>query len=624
MPHLVNPLLLADFLTDSYNIGGVTSLLALNSLFTLIQDYNFDSPDFYNKLYALLSDPSMYSAKQRERFFKLLNLFLSSTHLPAYMVAAFAKRLSRSALTADPGAILFILPMIYNLILRQKECLQQIHRKGAFTAAEKASKRRVELSSGTAVDASAKQLANEKKEMVLNDGHDPFVNDEIDSIKCNALQTSLWEVSAMKHLYIADVALKARMFEEKLRHQFLNHGITYKSLFEKQLKRKEKGKVPLAFEPFTTDCIQTMTSRVVNEIWREHIFQLAVTFHGGTRACSPDHYLHGNKKHPSEKSLDNIAQFQIGNTLAHFAGAFSDGEIYRTGTMKDVVYGVSGGMEDWGYAASWENQFYDDRSQPFRPCNRQRLEKTIYNNITNRAFSMLVETANSKEPKTAKLGDFKELYKANIAFFQSEGGTIKLIGHVPWNVRLALMMIEMCVGYPETRSFETRSNEDFPPAGLYTIDRDQQRVIPGTVELRKEPNLSCRLLWEVLGALTVDSTYVQVSSSASFEPDSILMVTPIKSGTTRRFYEFAPKSSQAMAASTDTMGTSVFVTCLEIVNITSDKIYLRALATVDQDWKKQGSGADAPFPSVAPQSHIVNSRTNADWDFEWNGQRGHN
>lgn len=65
MPHLVNPLLLSDFLTDSYNLGGVPSLLALNSLFILIQDYNFDYPDFYNKLYQLLDDPSLLSAKQR-------------------------------------------------------------------------------------------------------------------------------------------------------------------------------------------------------------------------------------------------------------------------------------------------------------------------------------------------------------------------------------------------------------------------------------------------------------------------------------------------------------------------------------------------------------------------------
>ncbi|CAI5726858.1 unnamed protein product [Hyaloperonospora brassicae] len=253
MPHLVNPLLLADFLTDSYNIGGVTSLLALNSLFILIQDYNFDSPDFYNKLYRMLDDPSLYSAKQRDRFFGLLSLFLSSTHLPAYTVAAFAKRLSRSALTAEPGAILFIIPMVYNLILRHKECLQLIHRTGASTAAEKAAKRREEFSSGTAVDAVAKQLSSKKLEMVLKDGHDPFINDELDPAKCNALQSSLWELYTMKHHYNADVALKARMFEEKLRHQFVDTDesmeITYKSLFEKQLKRKEKGKVPLAFRP---------------------------------------------------------------------------------------------------------------------------------------------------------------------------------------------------------------------------------------------------------------------------------------------------------------------------------------------------------------------------------------
>ncbi|CAI5715344.1 unnamed protein product [Peronospora farinosa] len=252
MPHLLNPLLLADFITDSYSIGGVTSLLALNSLFILIQDYNFDSPDFYNKLYALLDDPSLYAAKQRDRFFGLLNLFLSSTHLPAYTVAAFAKRLSRSALTAEPGAILFIIPIVYNLILRHKECVQLIHRTGAQTAAEKAAKRREELSSGTAVDAAAKALSNEKKEMMLKDGHDPFVSDELDPVKCNALQTSIWELYTMKYHYNADVALKARMFEEKLRHQFVdidtNTAITYKSLFDEQLKRKEKGKVPLAFQ----------------------------------------------------------------------------------------------------------------------------------------------------------------------------------------------------------------------------------------------------------------------------------------------------------------------------------------------------------------------------------------
>ena len=65
MPHLVNPLLLSDFLSDLYNVGGVTSLLALNSLFILMQEYNLDCPDFYLKLYNLLEDPTLLSVKQR-------------------------------------------------------------------------------------------------------------------------------------------------------------------------------------------------------------------------------------------------------------------------------------------------------------------------------------------------------------------------------------------------------------------------------------------------------------------------------------------------------------------------------------------------------------------------------
>ncbi|TMW63645.1 hypothetical protein Poli38472_002586 [Pythium oligandrum] len=256
MPHLENPLLLSDFLTDSYNLGGVTSLLALNGLFILITDHNFDYPDFYNKLYNLIADPTLLSAKQRFRFFGLLELFLSSSHLPAYMVAAFAKRLARISLVAEPGAILFIIPMVYNLILRHKECLQLIHRSGATTASEVAKKRREELSSTNSVDAAAKKLARTTTEIALKDGHDPYLSEEKDPQKCNALQSSLWEIYTMRYHANAEVALKAKMFEEKLRSQFLDldesMDITYKSMFDQQLKRKAKGRVPLAFKPCTT------------------------------------------------------------------------------------------------------------------------------------------------------------------------------------------------------------------------------------------------------------------------------------------------------------------------------------------------------------------------------------
>ena len=128
MPNLLNPKILMDFLTDSYNIGGVTSILSLNSLFVLIHQYNLDYPDFYKRFYSLF-DAEIFHLKYRARFFYLADLFLTSTHLPAYLVAAFIKRLSRLALKAPPSGIALILTFVGNLIRRHPSCKILIHRK---------------------------------------------------------------------------------------------------------------------------------------------------------------------------------------------------------------------------------------------------------------------------------------------------------------------------------------------------------------------------------------------------------------------------------------------------------------------------------------------------------------
>lgn len=52
------------------------------------------------------------------------------SHLPAYLVAAFAKRLSRLALTAPPEALLMVLPFICNLLRRHPACRVLVHRPG--------------------------------------------------------------------------------------------------------------------------------------------------------------------------------------------------------------------------------------------------------------------------------------------------------------------------------------------------------------------------------------------------------------------------------------------------------------------------------------------------------------
>lgn len=66
--------------------------------------------------------------RYRPRFFRLLDIFMSSSHLPSTLVASFIKRLARLALAANPAAIVAVVPFIYNLLKRHPSCMPLIHR----------------------------------------------------------------------------------------------------------------------------------------------------------------------------------------------------------------------------------------------------------------------------------------------------------------------------------------------------------------------------------------------------------------------------------------------------------------------------------------------------------------
>ncbi|CAL5430656.1 unnamed protein product [Camellia sinensis] len=69
IPYLSNPIMLCDFLTRSYDIGGVISVMALSSLYILMTQHGLEYPNFYEKLFALLV-PSIFMAKHRAKFFE--------------------------------------------------------------------------------------------------------------------------------------------------------------------------------------------------------------------------------------------------------------------------------------------------------------------------------------------------------------------------------------------------------------------------------------------------------------------------------------------------------------------------------------------------------------------------
>ncbi|CRK41005.1 hypothetical protein BN1708_008410 [Verticillium longisporum] len=224
-PWFTRPELLADFLTDSYNTGGSMSLLALSGVFFLIQERNLDYPSFYTKLYSLL-DRDILHSKYRARFFRLMDTFLRSTHLPAVLVASFIKRLARLSLSAPPAAIVFIVPWTYNIMKRHPLCTFMMHRV----------------------------LSDEEAKRAMEDeGYaDPFLPDEADPMQTHAIDSCLWEFVQLQSHYHPNVATITKIISEQFTKQsyniedFLDHS--FGSLLEAELSKTVKKPPVVEFQ----------------------------------------------------------------------------------------------------------------------------------------------------------------------------------------------------------------------------------------------------------------------------------------------------------------------------------------------------------------------------------------
>jgi U3 small nucleolar RNA-associated protein 19 len=232
LPVLRNPRMLLDFFITSYDAGGVYSLLALNGVYTMMARFNLDYPDFYKKFYVLFT-PTIFQMKYRARFFRMALLFLSSSYLPSSLVAAFIKKLCRLALTAPVDGCMSALALVYNLLARHPVCIELIHR----TPKDQPTNRILLLT--------AQLNEGEGK------GEDPFVMDEPDPEKSNALQSSLWELQALKNHCVPSVSKLAKIFDQEEiskiacdLEDFVDQN--YESLFTVEIKRRAK-KIPLEF-----------------------------------------------------------------------------------------------------------------------------------------------------------------------------------------------------------------------------------------------------------------------------------------------------------------------------------------------------------------------------------------
>ncbi|XP_047966701.1 protein NUCLEOLAR COMPLEX ASSOCIATED 4-like isoform X2 [Salvia hispanica] len=243
--HLSNPIMLCDFLTRSYDIGGIVRVMALSSLFILMTQHGLEYPNFYNKLYALL-EPSVFMAKHRSKFFQLLGSCLKSSLLPAYLAAAFCKKLSRLALFAPPSGALVIIALVHNLLQRHPSISFLVHREiDPDTIAE-----------NNTPDGASEDLFEEKP------GIDHFKNEENDPRDTNAMRSSLWEIDTLRHHYsppvsrfalslVNDLAVRSRLPEVAVSD--FSSG-SYVTIFGDEIRRRVK-QVALAFYKTTPACL---------------------------------------------------------------------------------------------------------------------------------------------------------------------------------------------------------------------------------------------------------------------------------------------------------------------------------------------------------------------------------
>ena len=220
LPHVRRPLLFADFFIQAYQHAGVISILALDGLFVLLTQHGLEYPDYYKQLYKLVT-PTLFYVRYRTRFFRLLDKSISRNELlPAQTVAAFCKRLLRSALQAPPAGILTALALVSNWLRKHAETAVVIH--------------------ASSVDKRS----------------DPFDSTQDDPAASQAIHSSLWELQALsKHYYPAVVTLAAAVGSpEQDKAPLLDmedfYQQSYHNLFEQERKRQQKSKkTPLTFQP---------------------------------------------------------------------------------------------------------------------------------------------------------------------------------------------------------------------------------------------------------------------------------------------------------------------------------------------------------------------------------------
>lgn len=330
------------------------------------------------------------------------------------------------------------------------------------------------------------------------------------------------------------------------------------------------GAIPLQIDPnrdFGFDnhpdkCMQTVAARALNELYRVHLFRIAITFHGGTNALGYEWgdmtHCEGRNCHPAPDTHIMAALAERMSANAGPAGSYE--EAYPVGDMGRLVYPVHGGMEDWGYGASWTSLAVVCTP---RTLGGYPTSKTAVDRKTKRAITYLVEMSRDKRPDEHTLGSPHQ-----VTVRGAPGD-----GHVPRNVRLLFTAIDAIEPYVLVNANDT-------------FIRHRQ------------------VSWTVGGAFLVDASAV-LWSTLNGSHNGIVPSSSAKNGT----------AGLPIVGGTPT----VFKTDLpaRYPRSIDEPIFYRVVAIVDQAYAQQPRGS---VPDMSPQSHLMGARSSDAWSFSVDGR----
>ena len=266
---------------------------------------------------------------------------------------------------------------------------------------------------------------------------------------------------------------------------------------------------------------------------------------------------------------------------------------YKVGTLTDAIYEVSGGMEEWAYAASWEGQHVLDLIPKCEPntYGGYPVDRCIYSSGTHRAPNFLVESSFRKQPPSIQLGSLGD-NELDILIPEGPGD-----GHIPRNVRLALAALDFAQPYIEMISVSGRKTT----SNNHTID----------------------FSWRIGGAVHVDETQLFIAgpfpncgdwNGLSWHQDlnvSEHLFIPVGNSQlgTGRWGNVPDPFIFKKTGGPFSQTQGVFHHIEHLSAEPGNSFAIVAAAQVDGTWNTQ----NAPDPSLPPQSHLVNARLNEEW-----------